>query len=455
MSATTLLFLLAMTCGLGLALFRHPIYGLYTYLAIFYLDPPSRWWSQGLPEMRWSLLVAGITLLSTFRLKTPPGVRPWFKTTPGIVLILFTAWLWIQSLWALDPFSQREASVLFTKYLFLFFLVYRIIDTREKMTWFLLAHVAGCFYLGWLAWGADVEGRLENVGGPGINEANTLSMHLATAVVAGAMMILVLRGWRQYACIIAMPLILNAIVLAGSRSAFLAIIASGLVLLYMKPHASKKLFYGFAALGLVLFLMLAHEVFWSRMDTIAVANNEAQRDSSANTRVVLFQAQMRMAGEYPLGTGSKGTAVLSPLFLDKKYLSVGARASHNTFMTVWVEQGIPGVILFLTMLVWAIRSARTLRRKVSATGPPETAMHAAAVCAALTIVLVAGIFVDYLQAEVQVWMLALLASLTYVRLPAESAQPAQQAASVPPVPAPWRARSVAALVRKPSRRGRT
>src|SRR6185312_13434179 len=234
MSVTGFLFLLAMVTGLGLALFRNPLYGLYTYVAIFYLDPPSRWWAADLPDFRWSLLAAVITLIGTMRLKAPPGVRPWYKTPPGLILILFTAWLWIQSLWALDPYSHRDASILFTKYLFLFYLVYRLVDTREKMTWFLIAHVVGCFYLGWLALHADVEARLEGVGGPGINEANALGMHMGTAVVAGAMLILVLRGWKQYLCIAAMPFILNTIVLAGSRSGFLAVLMGGVVLLFMK-----------------------------------------------------------------------------------------------------------------------------------------------------------------------------------------------------------------------------
>ena len=56
MSLTGLAFLLAFAAGIGLAVMRHPLFGLYTYIAVFYLHPPSRWWGETLPDLRWSLL---------------------------------------------------------------------------------------------------------------------------------------------------------------------------------------------------------------------------------------------------------------------------------------------------------------------------------------------------------------------------------------------------------------
>jgi len=73
MSLTGLAVLLAYLGGLGLALFRHPRYGVYTYLAVYYLDPPSRWWSAFLPDMRWSLVAGVVALLATLRAPVPPN----------------------------------------------------------------------------------------------------------------------------------------------------------------------------------------------------------------------------------------------------------------------------------------------------------------------------------------------------------------------------------------------
>ena len=48
----------------AMAFIRHPIFGLYFYLASIYVHPPSRWWGYMLPDLRWALLSAGVTVLA-------------------------------------------------------------------------------------------------------------------------------------------------------------------------------------------------------------------------------------------------------------------------------------------------------------------------------------------------------------------------------------------------------
>lgn len=55
LSLTSLLFLAAYFSGCIAALVRHPVYGLVTYVLMLYLHPPSRWWGEALPDLRWSL----------------------------------------------------------------------------------------------------------------------------------------------------------------------------------------------------------------------------------------------------------------------------------------------------------------------------------------------------------------------------------------------------------------
>lgn len=419
MSLTSTVFALAFFAGLGMALLRHPMYGLFTYIAVFYLHPPSKWWAADLPDLRWALVASAVTLLATYRLPVDAARPSWIATTPGKILVIFTAWLWLQNLWALDPDNQLEVSILYTKYVVLFYVIYRLVDTPEKISSFFIAHIAGCFYLGLLAFNARFAGRLESVGGPGINEANALGMQMATAVVMGAMLILRFGGWRRWLTIAAMPFILNTLVLTGSRSAFLGLLAGALVLTYLKPLLHRRLFYAFAALGVLLSGALAHETFWERMSTIGVAARESDKaDRSSQIRVELAKAQLQMAQRYPFGAGHRGTAVLSPSYLDPTALAgprpgadgSSARSSHNTFLTVLVEQGLPGAFMFSVLVVWFARRAMTFRKL---TRDPEVATLsalAAGFTAAYFIVHASGIFVDYLKAEVQIWCLALAAS---------------------------------------------
>jgi hypothetical protein len=394
---------------------------LYAYIAVFYAHPPSRWWGAYLPNLRWSMLAAVVTLLAIWIRNPPtnPERAPWYSTTAAKLMIAFTVWFWIGALWALDKDVHVPAAVFLAKYLLVFYMVYRLCDTPEKVTNFLMLHVAGCFYLGTLAFGADPSSRLDGVGGPGIDDSNTLSMHLATGVICGAMLVLHLKDWRRYFCILAIAFAMNAIVLTGSRGAFLALVGGGLVLYYLRPVAYKKMFYVFAVLGILLFLRMASAQFWDRMDTVSVAasGDKQAMDNSALSRIEMAKAQLRMATSYPFGAGHRGSEVLSPKYLAAEFMtSAGVRSSHNVFLTTLVEQGIPGVILWFGFIGYTGLTLRRLKKHTAVRDPTSQlvtlAVHAAAVGGALAVVLIGGMFADFSKCEVQIWMIALLAALT-------------------------------------------
>src|SRR3954451_10931235 len=117
MTVTGLIFLLGYFAGLLLAFIRTPLFGLFTYIGVFYLHPPSRWWGHFLPDLRWSLLAAAATFIATLFHRTKSERASWLATTPAKLLIAYTLWLWVQNLWALDQAQHFEASFLFTKYL--------------------------------------------------------------------------------------------------------------------------------------------------------------------------------------------------------------------------------------------------------------------------------------------------------------------------------------------------
>jgi O-antigen ligase len=439
---TGLAFVLAFFGALGLAVVRHPIFGLYAYVAVFYLHPPSRWWGSFLPDLRWSLLAGVVTLLCVMRLPSQPDRQPWYGNAAAKVLIAYTIWLWIQNFWALDPAEQMEASILFTKYVLLFYLFYRLADNPTDLRRLLWVHFAGCVYLGWLAFSSDSGGRLEGVGGPGIDEANALGMQLDTGVVVGAMLLLTGSKYERIASLLGMPFVLNGVVLTGSRGAFIAMLFAGVVLTVMKPHQFRKAFYTLAALGLVLFGVLASTVFWERMGTITTAvENPDEMDTSAESRLAIAAAQWRMTLRYPFGSGHRGTAALSLQYIEDKYLSRTAdsteglaRSSHNTFMTALSEQGFIGAFMFVVMLYWCVKTTRSLRRYTRTSEETRFIGDVAAIAAALMAIFIAGMFVDYLKAEVQIWMMGLLAAAVTM-VPRKPAVLAKQATPADEQPA--------------------
>jgi putative inorganic carbon (HCO3(-)) transporter len=411
--------LLFLGCS-ALAFLRNPMYGLALYLATVYVHPPSRWWAYMLPDLRWAFMAGAVALAAVVvnSVKLNTGNRPWFRTAPGIALLIFVSWFWLQNLWALDP-RHFDYSVQFTKYLVVFYIVYRLASGPRQTADILLMHVAGCAFLGLLCLyvGRSFGARLDGVGGPGMDDANTLGMYLATGLVVGAVLLLTLKGWRRIALLFALPIVLNGVFYAGSRGAFLGMLAGAAVVFFLSPPQRRWVFWMCAVLGILATFVLVDDKFVERMTTIrtaAVATDEA--DASSQSRLALVEAQLKMAIRYPHGAGFRGTEVMSREYLDARWLaksadvSRAARSSHNTFMTALVEHGIPGAILYVWLTLWGamaiVRVKALQRRGVSA----ESISPAAACCAGIAVVWAAGQFTDYLHAEVQFWLFAVLAA---------------------------------------------
>jgi hypothetical protein len=423
MSLTSLVFVLLFFAGLIASLVRHPAYGLYTYIAVFYLHPPDRWWGQVLPDLRWSLLAAFVTLLSLWRLE-PVAERPgWLQYNPVRIFLLFVIWFWFQWPWALDTEMHLEGAVLFSKYALLVFMIYSVVQTEEIFRNVLLVHVLGCFYLGWIIFVAPdsgrADGRFDGVGGPGINDANSLSTQLATGLLAASALVVNASMRVRIAAMAAVPFIVNGMIQTLSRGPVLGLIAGGLVMLLTTPARFRRVYIGLGVLGLLILLRVAPLTFWERLGTIsAPIEHTEQVDMSTQTRIALVTAQLQMAADYPFGAGHRGTAVLSPRYLGQEHMSrdstgteIGTRSSHNTLLTILVEQGIPGSLIFLCLVVSIYRQVRRLKR-LDADGLPEgLGTFRATVAGVFVCVLIAGLFTDYLKLELSIWFIALLAAL--------------------------------------------
>jgi hypothetical protein len=409
-----------------LAFKRHPIYGLYFYLATTFVYPQGRWWGYVFNDLRWALLSALIWALAIAfhqgKLRTKPL---WLAYTPAVVMVLYSLWLWIQSPWALDLPTHLSGSFQFAKYILAFWMVYRVIDSKENLKNFLFFHMLGCALLGIFAQFIGREGdRLDGVGGPGIDDANTLGMYLVTGAIVGAGLVLTQTGWRRYVSLASLLLIVNGFVLANSRGAFLGLLAGGLVLMLCKAHAHRKLFWAFTVAGVLGLAVLIDQTFIERMFTIQDATSqEEDADMSARSRVEVGKAQLQMFLDHPQGVGHRGTASLSAQYLDPKWLtndpggddSTAARSSHNTFLTALVEQGIPGALLFIVVSLWTLGCMVRIRRMRNLPqSDPELVTLAGSMCGALAVVFVAGNTADYLLAEVQFWLFAGLVSVPWL-----------------------------------------
>jgi len=407
--------------GIVLGAARWPLLAWGSYALSFYAHPPSRWWGSLLPDLRWALIAAIGVVLAAWRYKSlaPSGKILWFKDPIVVLLVAYIAWMWMQTPWAYGLEEHLKGVTIMTKYLLIVYVLIRILDSADAVDMVCITHIVGCAYFGVIAREMGIAGeRLDGVGGPGVDDANTLGMMFGTAALMGVVQVMQGPMWKRGLVGLCLPFIMNGLVLTQSRSAFLGLAAGGVALYVLAPKKSRGFLTVLGAGGVALFLMVASQNFWERMDTIKAEGEE--RDFSAQTRLVLAQAQLRMFADHPLGTGHRGTAALSRQYLGEEYLAKEAgvaeenraRSSHNTFLTILVEQGIVGVVLYLSLLIVVAKRILKLRSAQDATPERQrVALLTASVGGALACIFVSGQFADYIRAEVLVWLYAMTVAL--------------------------------------------
>lgn len=414
MSITALFFVFATLACLGLAFIRHPIYGLFAYMLTFYLGPDSAWWSSQIPNLRWSLMTAVVTLVAVFVRQQPNNRPPWHKPKSVKLLIALSVWLWIQSIWAISPENHLFLATLFTKYLLMFALVYVCLDSTERIQQFLIAHIVGCFYWGFLAWQNPGSGRLENIGTGDVAGSAFASMHVCTSLAFAGFFLLNFKNWKRWIPFFAIPFMLNAIVLMQTRAAFVGILAAIPVALYLAPRGQRKWVIFAVALAAVLFIRVANDAFWERMNTMKVDENRPM-EASAASRFGIAEANWRMFVDHPFGAGHRGNDLLSPQYMPDALLTTSGgsriRSAHNTIMAILVDHGAIGILL---IFLFHISVARSLLRARHQKDHAVLALSAAA-GTALVIYWVNAQFANMTKAEVVIWIAAIAAALEALR----------------------------------------
>ncbi|MGQ0834953.1 MAG: O-antigen ligase family protein [Gammaproteobacteria bacterium] len=426
MSFTSVLFLLGFMAGLGLAFVKHPIFGLITYVGVFYLHPPARWWGYALPDLRWSLLAAAITLLAVFVARKKPGPQR-SRESVIIGLLVFVMWLGIQTPWALSRDLHLELLTLMAKYALLLVLMHKCIDSEQHLKVFVWSHVAGTCFLGWITFTEYLGGRFEGFGAPNIDEANAGALQIVTGIFAASGLLLAGKLTERAFLLGSIPLIVNAFVATMSRSGFLAAAFGGFVFNLFTPSRFRRRVRVLSILALVLFALLTNPIYWMRIASLKQLGEEVEGVDTGAGRIVLLTAQWHMFGQHPLGCGHRCTAVLSPAFLDDKHLTgIGenrARSSHSTPMSMLVEHGFPGALFYVLLIGWTSKALLKVRREhAGASGLVASLIPA--VAAALGAITISDLFVDNIRLEVRFWFIGILLAL--MRMPVMHAQPAAE-----------------------------
>jgi hypothetical protein len=407
MPFSALIFLVGFTAGCVLAFARNPVYGLVTYIATLYFDPAGQWWGSAvLRDVRWELIPAAITVVAMLlygrRLSLP------LRSGAFWGFVVFVVWAIVQLPWALDTDAQEQLLTIWSKFLVVSVMICACVDSWRNLRLVLWAHVLGCVYMGWIAYALYRGGRFEGFGLGSVEDANTGALVLVTGIVAAGSLFLS-GSWRAKAALLpAMGLIANGIIATESREGFLALLGSGIVFVIFTPKVFRKQVIAASLLAAVGFLALTDASFWHRVHTIEDAGAPIQGVDTGHARLEVAKAQWRIFQEHPLGCGHACTDVLSPQFLPQEYLALsGRRSSHNTFMAMLVDHGIPGAVLYIALLLWIYKKLKALAPQArSMSGFPATFFPA--VAGVLVAITIGDMFSQFPLLEVRVWFVSLL-----------------------------------------------
>lgn len=419
MSVTVIAFLLIFFGGCTAALFIDTSYGILLYIFEYFLHPPGRWWSQNLPNLRYAFSI-GIIIVISFLIqrKRYLGNRI-FDVPQSKWLILFGIIIVLTWPIAVDQKEHEDFMVLFIKYILLFILIIKTIDTPQKFEKLIGVFLLGQFYLGWIVHdiGRTVEGRVEEMGTADARDANGLAAVMVVAVPYLIHYLIRGKKWQKLCSLPVIAFVLNALILINSRGAFLGILVSMsyYLLLVLKapsyPKFNKAQVLVGITVGFLLFMYLADSIFWERMSTI-IEQSEVTNRYTGRERIDFWFKTFDMLKDHPFGVGAMGYEKLSPQYLPPESLSskTHTRAVHSIYFETMASYGYHGFLVFIVFLMSNFRYIWKLKRSLIQSNLYEPYHMVIAIEAAFVGHLISSVFVNRLYSEVLYWSSAFIAS---------------------------------------------
>lgn len=364
-------------CAMALV---NPIWGVVTYMLVYQIHPPDTWWGMPLTALglRFSMLAAVFTLLGMFTgRKHVPEVRPAFTAWEwGVLALVVIAAMNLAIGVGYGPRTLQMFEKLWKVLLFVLILG-RLATTRHNLRLVVWALVVGSLYVGYDAFTAPSSsfwlGRLEQIGGPDFSTTSGAAAYMAAMlpIVGTAFLIARRWRWRLLACVSGV-LLINAIILCRTRSAFVGLLFGALSAVLVTPRVRRYRIYLLLIIGAAGAFSLTDDYFLDRMGTLTDKQALAE-DPAAVTRTEIWWISLRILSDHPLGIGTGNFTKVVGLYSPEHY----KRATHNTLITCFVELGIQGGIVFVLMIMGSVRMLyRSARMAHLSDDPVETRMLA-------------------------------------------------------------------------------
>lgn len=414
------LFVLLPVLALARAGWAIPVYML-TFLAA----PQLWWWGDQLPELRYSLISGFVLVAAAFLGQTQPqegqrhfGVVQW--ATAGMVLNAGLVHLFL----AAGPSHSQAELIELTKFCLLFLLMSLVIKTKADLRLAFIAMALGAGYIGYEVTinerGEFNGGRLEGVGAPGADTANSLASLLMTTLPLTGSLISQSSMTLKALVAVTAPLALNVIILCNSRGAFLALIGSGISFVLISRGETRKNALKALALGAVaLYLLMGDPEIIQRFATTFVGAEE--RDNSASSRLEFWRAGWELLKDRPLGAGGGAFKyVLGERYLQLYTTQIDSRSLHNGYLTIATSWGVQGLVLHLIFVLGGMVAAYRTSEACRLAGRAHDALIGTCVIVGGIALLIGSVFGSFLPNEWCYWLVAYLVRYSEIYRPRAS-----------------------------------
>jgi probable O-glycosylation ligase (exosortase A-associated) len=144
---------------------------------------------------------------------------------------------------------------------------------------------------------------------------------------------------------------MSTVVLTTSRGGALAMVTVFLLLIFRSRRRVRN--FAFLMLLMVPSLVVFRQQFFARMETLT----DPHAESSAHSRLVMYEATLRAAMDYPLhgvGFGNLNFIRIYPEYVeDQRIRELGIKV-HETYLQMLIDTGIFGFLLFVYLLFGTI-----------------------------------------------------------------------------------------------------
>jgi len=381
-----ILFIAIVFTGYILALWKEPFWGLISYTTIYFInfDSGANWWGEFLPDLRWSLLSAGILLVSI--------IIHWDKRSTHkfsffyIVLILYIFIEVITNTIAIAPIEAKYYAHLMQGNCIIMILIIKTLSEFKHLRNLLLTIIVLGAILGVQAIfeGTTLHGRVNNIGPADAMGANELGVLLASILPFTIPYILKGKWYEKVICFLSLPFIIDGFMLTVSRGAFVALLFSVFYTSLFIADKKVKKYMLVTLIGfLPIFFYFADQSYINRISSLWIGDRSTEKEVNKLSagRTDIWRHALSMVKDYPYGAGPGGFRELARFYLPQKDLVVhpgaeyAVRAAHNSYLLVLVELGYLGLLIYIIICFATMYSLFKSSKKIKQIGQRGTFIH--------------------------------------------------------------------------------